>query len=582
MQIYTTKKGEEVSTNDWNEVQAQDLWEPVPALGPMKFFYQVEFSAELNKEKNAQQCIQAAVEYIGSCFNPASDASKLVFSSDGDTHTIRHCDWLVDSRATWESAMLHLQSCLERDAAKVALQLRVMRLIDGVVREDWIFLLQHGPESVPAPKYETDLLSDVDDNKCQTMTASAEWGRPLVTKARGEQLFVTGPQKALRDLAPARAFLNSLFPNDIAAPVIVVVASVTPLYEKRANKLIPRMVRIVLAASESNCLVCNVQHHNIATQHIDVYGEQGRVMAICELSQQAHPVPHLGGGADCKDQFDFLKLFWGSNRWMEALNKTYTQLASGVISKRRINDQGQLEYVDQKARNIEEYLAGHKCILWGPNKKVPTKKARTETGQGDHSSSMTWIDPFTKLWKNSLERSKCKAAIFNPQLSKGVAGDWLNTYEGFGIEAKAPISGELNDAAPLLRAHILKVICNNDPVMEDYLLTCITQMVRFPWIKLGIVFVLKSKQGAGKNTLLDALNKIFGHHGLELNQARHITGNFNQHLANKICIILNEAVWGGNKQSEGTLKAAITDSNTIIEKKGVDAQSGRNYWNFFI
>ena len=195
---------------------------------------------------------------------------------------------------------------------------------------------------------------------------------------------------------------------------------------------------------------------------------------------------------------------------------------------------------------------------------------------------MTWIDPFTKLWKTSLDRSKCKAAIFNPQLPKGVAGDWLNTYEGFGMEATPPMSGELNDAAPLLRAHILQVICNNDPVMEDYLLTCITQMVRYPWIKLGIVFVLKSKQGAGKNTLLDALNRIFGHHGLELNQARHITGNFNQHLANKICIILNEAVWGGNKQSEGTLKAAITDSNTIIEKKGVDAHSGRNYWNFFI
>ena len=366
MRIYKTKTGDkEVSTNDWSEVQAQALREPVPTLGPMKFFYQIEFSADLNKGKNAQQCIQAAMTYIDHCFNRPSDATALVFNLDGDTHTIRHCNWAVDSPATWESAMLHLQSCLERDTAQVASQLRVMRLIDGVVREDWIFLLQHGPESVPTPEDEIDLLCQVDD-ECQIMTASAEWGRPLVTKARGKKPLETGPQKALCDLAPAQAFLGSLFPNDIAAALVV--ASVTPLYEERTNKLMPRLVRIVLAATDSNCLVCIAQHHDIATQHIDVYGEQACANVICELSQQAHHIPHLG--ADCKDHFDFLKLFWGAGPWMQALNRTYTQLASGVISERRIND----DTLNKRRGTLKSTLRDTNASSGGPIRKCPRKR----------------------------------------------------------------------------------------------------------------------------------------------------------------------------------------------------------------
>jgi len=62
--------------------------------------------------------------------------------------------------------------------------------------------------------------------------------------------------------------------------------------------------------------------------------------------------------------------------------------------------------------------------------------------------------------------------------------------------------------------------------------------------------------------------KIFGRHGTEVVNSRHFVGNFNSHLQYKVLVVLNEAIWGGDKAAEGVMKASTTEGTTIYEKKG--------------
>jgi hypothetical protein len=411
-------------------------------------------------------------------------------------------------------------------------------------------------------------LPELEAGPCSALGLSVRPDAPMAKKdaAEKETAMVAG---LLRSAVPQQPGLAAL--------------SVTPLYSRRVNKLLPTYVRVVLDSNVCDIKADGITQHVCKCIHLDVE-ETGVARMFCSLCNQQRTIT-----LNPKDKrvFEFLNRFWSWPQWLAALNKTYTQLATGTIVERMINDRGELVFLERSSGSIFAYLSGHTFPIWSsePAKKPvgrPPKKKKEEEAVERPPLEEWKLERVFPTWLMDLKRSQCKERIFNPELVPGVKGDFLNMYEGLGVEPKAPASGRLEDAALLLRKHLREVICNNDPVAAEFLEHCLAQLVRYPWIKLGIVFVLKAKQGAGKNTLLDVLRRFFGRHGVELTNARHVTGNFNQHLAFKICIILNEAVWGGDKQSEGTLKASVTESATLFEPKGVDAREGTNYWTFFI
>jgi hypothetical protein len=141
--------------------------------------------------------------------------------------------------------------------------------------------------------------------------------------------------------------------------------------------------------------------------------------------------------------------------------------------------------------------------------------------------------------------------------------DVFNLWRGFGVE---PTAGDW----PLLRQHILDVVCDGKQEHFDYLVGWCAYCVQHPEKQAEVAVVLRGEKGTGKGTFAQVMIEIFNHHALHVSNSRHVSGNFNAHLVDVLLLFLDEAFWAGDKQGEGTLKALITEKTIPIEPKGID------------
>lgn len=174
-----------------------------------------------------------------------------------------------------------------------------------------------------------------------------------------------------------------------------------------------------------------------------------------------------------------------------------------------------------------------------------------------------------EIWFKHPRRRTYSGLVFEPGAVPDVGGK-LNLWRGFAVEA---IEGDCSLYQELLR----EGICGGDASVADYVLDWMAHAVQRPAELPGTALVLKSGQGTGKNTLVDFFGGLFGpRHFTTLTSQEQLTGRFNGHLAAKVIVFANEAVWGGNKTAEGRLKAMITDPIETVERKGLDPTTERN------
>ena len=98
----------------------------------------------------------------------------------------------------------------------------------------------------------------------------------------------------------------------------------------------------------------------------------------------------------------------------------------------------------------------------------------------------------------------------------------------------------------------------------------------------GVAIVMRGGQGVGKGVFATYFGKIFGGHFIHIQNQRHLTGNFNVHLKDKLLVYADEAFWGGDKSMAGVLKGLITEKQIFIEPKGLNAFPVDNHMRFII
>lgn len=173
-----------------------------------------------------------------------------------------------------------------------------------------------------------------------------------------------------------------------------------------------------------------------------------------------------------------------------------------------------------------------------------------------------------KAWLKHPGRRHYDSVVFAPE---GAPRGHYNLWQGFTVQ---PRQG--SKCARYLR-HGHDNICGGERKLFKFVMSFMADAVQNPASKPGVALVLRGEQGVGKGVFVNHFGSLFGPHFAHVNSLRHLTGNFNSVLMNKLLVFADEAVWIDNKPAEGILKALVTEKTLYIEPKGVDAFQLANY-----
>jgi len=99
-----------------------------------------------------------------------------------------------------------------------------------------------------------------------------------------------------------------------------------------------------------------------------------------------------------------------------------------------------------------------------------------------------------------------------------------------------------------------------------------------PARKPGVALVLKGRKGVGKDTLAEIMRRIVGQrHVAHVTSTDRLTSRFNAPFATALIGHVEEASWGGNKETKGVLQSLITSPVMPLERKGVDTVEVASY-----
>lgn len=246
----------------------------------------------------------------------------------------------------------------------------------------------------------------------------------------------------------------------------------------------------------------------------------------------------------------------GPNDELERLNKEFCALTKESAKFRILSwekstvDPNCLEYVLQSRRDFEDAMSNH---------SVPCVK----------TDGKVIFKPLGKWWIENPGRLTYKSLTFYPG-GPPVVDERINIWRGWGVEPK---SGDWS----LMKQHIHEVLANGDADHADYIIKWCAWAVQNPDKPGKVALVFKGGQQTGKGTLGRTMCKLFGVHGVAVENPDHVTGRFNSILHQCVLLFSDEAFYSGDREASRKLKALITEKTINIERKGLPVIIVPNY-----
>ena len=188
---------------------------------------------------------------------------------------------------------------------------------------------------------------------------------------------------------------------------------------------------------------------------------------------------------------------------------------------------------------------------------------------------------FIKKWLlfNDKIRSYDDMNIY-PNPSK-CPSNMYNLWRPFAMETVRDQSYTPNPEALSFILNHLKILCNNEQVVTDYIVAWIAQMIQYPDVK-SIMPTFIAVEGIGKSTLIILLSKMMGASKIleTANPSRDVWGEFNDMMADAFLVHLCEISKKDCVESRGKIKNLITDPSITINKKGVGHYPVVSYHRF--
>jgi hypothetical protein len=133
----------------------------------------------------------------------------------------------------------------------------------------------------------------------------------------------------------------------------------------------------------------------------------------------------------------------------------------------------------------------------------------------------------------------------------------------------------------VIRDFLYQVICSEDLNLYHYLLRYIAHMLQRPEEKPSIAIVLLSGSGCGKGTFFRLLSAIWSKSALEVSDINQVIGKFNAALEKNYLVMMDEALFKGDKASMERLKSMISEPTIHIEQKYQPSRTIASFHRFF-
>jgi hypothetical protein len=164
-----------------------------------------------------------------------------------------------------------------------------------------------------------------------------------------------------------------------------------------------------------------------------------------------------------------------------------------------------------------------------------------------------------------------KAIVFSPLVK---SADVLNLWIG-------PVIKPAIGSCQIIHDFIFENICNSQKNVYEYIVNYLAHMVQKPEEKPGIMIVLLGGQGVGKGTFFSLLQTIWNKTSVLVSCIDQVLGRFNGILERNYIVMLDEALFSGDKKAAEKLKSLITEEYMVIENKYEHQKSITSYHRFF-
>ncbi len=164
-----------------------------------------------------------------------------------------------------------------------------------------------------------------------------------------------------------------------------------------------------------------------------------------------------------------------------------------------------------------------------------------------------------------------KAIAFSPIAT---STDVLNLWIG-------PVIKPAIGSCQIIHDFIFENICNSQKDVYEYLVNYLAHMVQKPDEKPGIMIVLLGGQGVGKGTFFGLLQTIWNKTSVLVSSIDQVLGRFNGILERSYIVMLDEALFSGDKKAAEKLKSLITEEYMVIENKYEHQKSITSFHRFF-
>jgi len=153
----------------------------------------------------------------------------------------------------------------------------------------------------------------------------------------------------------------------------------------------------------------------------------------------------------------------------------------------------------------------------------------------------------------------------------------FNLFAGFNPHINTPYDHANKERYLKHFKGIGKALCGGVQEYWEYFLNYLAHIVQFPHEKIPIAFIIKGKQGTGKNVFLGVIGTIIGlAHYITSSNPKDFFGDYAEGFYHKLLVNMNECEGRDTFDFEGRIKSFITEDTITLNRKFVQPISIAN------